>query len=77
MAQRTPRHTQGTRARVPAKLIVAAILIVIALIFILQNRQNIQIYLLTATLSGPLWAVLVGVVVLGGLTGFLLARGRR
>lgn len=80
MTQRheAPRRTSPTK--VPVKLIAALVLVAIALTFILQNRQTTDIYVFTTTISGPLWAALVGVLVIGLLVGFLLdraSRGRR
>jgi uncharacterized integral membrane protein len=59
------------------KMILALVVVVISLVFILQNRQSTDIHVLNATISGPLWASLVGVFVAGALTGFLLVRSRR
>ncbi|PXY18221.1 DUF1049 domain-containing protein [Prauserella flavalba] len=63
--------------KVPVKLIVAAALVALAVTFILQNRQTVDIRVFTTTISGPLWAALTGVLILGVLVGLLLARGGR
>lgn len=63
--------------KIPVKLIVGLVLIAIALVFLLQNRQTVDIRVFTTTISGPLWAALTGVLVLGLLAGFLLARTSR
>jgi uncharacterized integral membrane protein len=62
---------------VPAKLIVAVVLLAIALTFILQNRDTIDIRLAVVTVSAPLWAALVCMLVLGGLVVLLLVRRRK
>jgi uncharacterized integral membrane protein len=51
--------------------------VAIALTFILQNRQTTDIRLFTTTISGPLWAALVGMLLIGLLAGFLLDRAAR
>lgn len=72
----TTPTSKPTKTKVPAKLIVALVVLAVAIVFILQNRQVTNIYLLTATLSSPLWTALTGVFVLGGIVGFLLRRGK-
>ena len=63
--------------KVPVKLIAGVVLIALGLTFILQNRQTVDIRVFTTTISGPLWAALTGVLVVGLLAGLLLARGGR
>ncbi|GAA3795690.1 MULTISPECIES: lipopolysaccharide assembly protein LapA domain-containing protein [Amycolatopsis] len=61
--------------KVPVKLIAAAVLVALGLTFVLQNRQTVDIRVFTTTITGPLWAALAGVLVLGLLAGLLLGRG--
>jgi uncharacterized integral membrane protein len=61
---------------VPTKLIIAVVLVAIAVTFILQNRETIGIRLAVVTVSGPLWAALVCMFVLGVAVGLLLRRRR-
>lgn len=79
MSQSTATHTDPTRSRrrFPTKLVVALVLIAVCVVFILQNRQHVSIKLLVPTVGGPLWAALTGVLVLGGIAGYLLVRRRR
>ena len=56
---------------------VAVVLVAIAVTFVVQNRGTITIRLFVPTVSGPLWAALAGVFVLGGLAGYLVAARRR
>jgi uncharacterized integral membrane protein len=60
--------------RVSPRLIVAAILIVISLIFIFENTQKVKVRFLIPRISSPLWLALVITFVLGGLVGFFLSR---
>lgn len=79
MTQSTAPPTTGAtrRRRVPVKLIVALVLIALAIVFIVQNRQHVSIYLLLWTISGPMWAALTGMLVFGVIVGLLLVRRRR
>jgi len=76
----TARHEGAPGAtpakKVPVKLIAAAVLVALGVIFLLRNRQTVDIRVFTTTISGPLWAVLAGVLALGLLAGVLLARSR-
>ncbi len=76
-ADTTTAPPSGQRRRVPAKLIVAVVLLAIALTFILQNRDAVDIRLAVVTVSAPLWAALVCMLVLGGLVVYLLTRRGR
>lgn len=76
MTQQSP-VSGSERARANARVIFAVVLTVIALVFILQNRQLVQIKLFVPTITGPLWAALAAVGILGILIGFALGRHRR
>ncbi|HTF51198.1 MAG TPA: LapA family protein [Pseudonocardia sp.] len=65
-----PRH------RVSPRLIAALVVVALAVLFIAQNRDTVQIHLFAATLTSPLWLLLVVMAGLGALIGFLLARRR-
>ncbi|SDW58007.1 Protein of unknown function [Amycolatopsis xylanica] len=69
-----PKPARAKR-KVPVKLILAAALAAVGVTFILQNRQTVDIRVFTTTISGPLWAALAGVCVIGLLVGILLVRG--
>ncbi|HEY8371800.1 MAG TPA: DUF1049 domain-containing protein [Pseudonocardiaceae bacterium] len=64
------------RTRVPGKAITALVLFAVALVFILQNRQMVEIVFFVPKVVTPLWAALGGVFVLGLATGYLVARRR-
>lgn len=61
---------RSVRPRTIAALVVVALIVV----FIVQNRETVQINLFALNLSSPLWLLLVVMVALGVLVGFLLAR---
>jgi len=80
MTQQPKVAGKSAPKKVPVRLIVALVLVALALTFTLQNRQTTEIHVFTTTISGPLWAALVGMLVIGLLVGFLLdrvARGKR
>lgn len=66
--------TQNVASRISARTVVAAVLAVIAAIFILQNRSSTAIQLVWITVQAPLWLVLLAVVALGWVVGFMTAR---
>lgn len=60
-----------------ARQTFAAAVGVVALIFILQNTDEVDIDFFTVTLSAPLWLVLGALFVIGMLVGMLLQRRRK
>ena len=70
----TPRK-RGVR-RVSLRLVVSVLLVILAVIFIAQNREPTEVAFLTASAVMPLWSVLTGVAVLGLVVGYLVARRR-
>lgn len=71
MTETTPRS--GPSARTWAGIALA----VLAVVFILQNRDTVTIQLFTVQLSSPQWLTFSVVFVLGLLSGFLGAKRRR
>lgn len=63
----------------PPRLWVALILLVLAVVFVVQNRDATEIQILFFALDAPLWAILTGAVALGLVIGLLLwpSGGRR
>lgn len=70
-----PRRTSPVRLR-PTQVVLLVVLLVTA-IFIGQNRDLVDIELLTIDVTAPLWLVLVVMVLVGLLVGILLRRRRR
>jgi uncharacterized integral membrane protein len=64
------------RRRVTPRLIAALVVVALAVLFIAQNRDTVQIQLFAATLTSPLWLLFGVLAGLGALIGFLLARRR-
>ncbi len=73
-----PRGTnRETRSRWNSRWVVATVLLVIALVFIVENRQLTEIRLLIPVVFMPLWAALAGTLLVGVIVGVLLDRQRR
>jgi putative membrane protein len=63
---------------VPPRVWLALVLVVLALVFILQNRQDAAIQLFMIVVTAPLWITLVVCTAIGILIGALMSRrGRR
>jgi uncharacterized integral membrane protein len=56
---------------------IGLVVLVLALVFILENRQPVSIRLWIPVVIMPQWAALTLMLVLGGVTGVLLSRRRR
>lgn len=68
----------GRRARrFPLRYRIALILVVLAAIFVAQNRARVPVDVLWVHSSSPLWLLLTIIFVFGLLTGRLLHRRRR
>lgn len=65
MQEQTPHWIQ----RITIKQWSAVALTVIALVFILQNLYRVRVQLLFFHASAPLWAVMLGTLVVGYLIG--------
>ncbi|MEV0588360.1 LapA family protein [Nonomuraea sp. NPDC050310] len=64
----------GPLRRVPPRVWVALALLILAIVFVVQNRQEAHINLLMISISAPMWIALTACVLLGLLIAWL---GRR
>jgi uncharacterized integral membrane protein len=55
---------------------LALVLIVVAAIFVAQNRDRVGVHVLWVTMESPMWFILVVIFALGVLIGLLLHRRR-
>lgn len=62
--------------RLSPRTIIATVLVLVAVLFIAQNRNSTTIELLWFSVQAPLWLVLVIIFVIGWVAGFLFERGR-
>ncbi|WP_051939586.1 lipopolysaccharide assembly protein LapA domain-containing protein [Phaeacidiphilus oryzae] len=81
----SPQATSGggsahrsSRPRPGAKQIIAAVIAILAIVFIAQNRERVSIDFFTASLSCPLWLLLLIMAAVGMLLAYgFMRRGRR
>jgi uncharacterized integral membrane protein len=74
-------HQEGAGAgsepppsKITTRTIVAAVLVVLAVVFIVQNRDDADLDFLVFGFTAPLWLMLLSTTVVGIIIGFLLAR---
>lgn len=68
----SPRPS-GLRA-ITARQWLAILLVILSLIFIIQNRKEVKVHLFGFTVEAPLWAILLVTAAVGVLIGALLGR---
>lgn len=68
--------TGRTGRRPPTRVIVGAVLVIIAFIFIIENRQPAEIRVIIPVVVMPLWAALTAMFIIGLAVGAIW-RGRR
>ncbi|MEU5878272.1 LapA family protein [Spirillospora sp. NPDC047279] len=72
------REKSGVLTRASPRTIVAAALVVLALVFVFQNRQSARVHFLVVSVTSPMWVALLVAGGAGVLIGILAAgRGRR
>lgn len=76
-ADESGRHTGGAISRFAVRNWAALILVVLAAIFIGQNRDRQAVRLLWITVESPMWLLLSAMLVVGIVVGLLLHRRRR
>ncbi|TDD18706.1 LapA family protein [Nonomuraea diastatica] len=71
VTEQRPVSRLGT---VPPRVWLALVLLVLAVVFILQNRQDAVIQLFMIVVTAPLWITLVACTAIGILIGALIGR---
>lgn len=72
VSQRSPDQARGRK--VTPRRVIAGVLIVLAVIFIVENREPVEIRLIVPLMTVPLWVALTGLFLVGCVAGWLLAR---
>ena len=67
----------GAVQRFALRYWVAILLVVLAAVFIGQNRARQQVHILWITVGSPMWLLLTTMLVVGIVVGLLLHRRRR
>jgi uncharacterized integral membrane protein len=62
--------------KLSAGAIGAAIALVVGLVFVFENTRRVPIRFFVPEVTSPLWFALLITFVLGGVTGYLVARHR-
>lgn len=75
MGQDAPNSS--ARSLLTPRNILAAILVALAAIFILQNRSTTTIQLFWVSVQSPLWLTLVVILLLGWVAGLLTTRRKK
>lgn len=73
----TEQRPASRLGAVPPRVWLALVLLVLAVVFILQNRQDAVIQLFMIVVTAPLWITLVACTAIGILIGALIGRRRR
>ncbi|BCK54860.1 hypothetical protein [Nocardia wallacei] len=64
-------------SRMSAGQWLAVVLTVLAVVFIVENRNRVEIEFLLITIRSPMWLVLLVMFAVGWLAGMLVRRVRR
>ena len=72
----TGKTVRSSQRRPSTRVIVGAVLVVLAFIFIIENREPTVIRVIIPLVTMPLWAALAGMFVVGLAVGALLRRRR-
>ena len=75
MTERAPKPSLLSRITVNQWLALA--LIVVAVIFIVENRDHVEIRSLPVTVSSPMWLILLIMSLIGLVAGLLIRRRGR
>lgn len=67
-------NATGRWRRPPARVVAGVALVVLAVVFILQNRQPTSIRVILPVVTMPLWAALTGMLVVGTGIGLVISR---
>ena len=71
------KPTAGVVQRFALRYWLAILLVVLAAVFIGQNRNRQQVHVLWITVESPMWLLLAAMLVVGIVIGLLLHRRRR
>jgi uncharacterized integral membrane protein len=71
-----PSAKKRPRPAVRPGQVIAAVIVVVAMVFIVQNRDRVRVNLFAIDVTAPVWLLLTIMVLLGMAVGALL-RGRR
>jgi uncharacterized integral membrane protein len=76
MANQTQQKPEGLKKWLTTRNIIIAVIVVVSLVFILQNTRTAHFNILWFDFRAPVWVWLVVIFAAGLATGYLLARHR-
>jgi uncharacterized integral membrane protein len=65
---------QDSRTRLQPRLVVGAVVVVLIIVFIVENTRQTKMRFLVPQVTAPLWTALFVAVLLGVLAGVLITR---
>jgi uncharacterized integral membrane protein len=68
-----PERAKGS-SRLSPKAIAAIVLVVVAVVFVVQNTKKTRVRFLLPEVEAPLWIALLAAVAVGVVAGWLIAR---
>ena len=68
--------SEHDQSRVSPRHVTGAILVVLLVVFVFENRKETKIRFILPEVTAPLWVALLGAALVGALAGALLARRR-
>jgi lipopolysaccharide assembly protein A len=71
------KPARGRARRIAARHWLAIVLIVLAVIFVVQNTVRHEVHFLWVSVEAATWVVLIVIFLAGVVTGWLLGRRRR
>ncbi|MER7013530.1 LapA family protein [Saccharopolyspora sp. NPDC000359] len=71
------RQESAVTRRVPGRVVVGLVLVVLAVVLAFENRGLVEVRLLVPVVTLPLWTALAGMLVIGVVIGLLVGRPRR
>ena len=74
MAEPTERPVGEGRGRMSPKAIAALVLVVVVVVFALQNTGETKVRFLVPEVTAPLWIALAASALVGVVAGWLIAR---
>ncbi len=71
------QHAQGSRFPFTPRQVVGLVILILAVVFILQNRRQTVVRFIVPEVAAPLWLALLISAVLGFVVGALLVARNR
>ena len=71
MTDGKPTNVQGSNDRIGFGMIVSAVILVVLVVFVVQNLDKVEVEFLFLSFTFPLWLVAVFFLVLGVILGWI------